>query len=344
MQETILLKDLSLFAENFEWHEDLRDKTFLITGATGLVGATLCKCLLALNSRYGLNLRVIAPVRDVAKAHRLFGRSDEHLLVRSAEVNALSPADVPEKIDYLIHLAAPTASAFFVQSPVETLQTVVEGTAALLAFARQKGVASGVYVSSVEVYGAISDDSVPLTEEQQGYIDPLSSRSSYSLGKRTAECYVHAYAEEYGLPFKTARLTQTFGPGIDATDNRVFAQFARSAHSGHDIILHTQGESAKPYCYSIDAVGALLFILLKGANGAAYNVANDQTYISVREMAEFVRANFAPDIRVRIEPDETKGYAPTTRLKLDTTALRRLGWRPLFDLRTMFENLIRSLD
>ena len=121
-----------------------------------------------------------------------------------------------------------------------------------------------VYVSSLEVYGTVTDDTNPLTESRQGYIDPMDVRSSYSMGKRAAECLCHSYAIEKSLSVSTARLAQTFGAGVDITDRRVFAQFAMSAVRNEDIVLHTTGELARMYCYTTDAVSALLHILLFG--------------------------------------------------------------------------------
>lgn len=71
------------------------------------------------------------------------------------------------------------------------------------------------------------------------------------------ECLCHSYAKEYGVPVKIARLTQTFGAGVSLEDTRVFAQFAKSIIKGEDLIMHTSGESSKPYCYTIDAIMAI---------------------------------------------------------------------------------------
>ena len=127
-------------------------------------------------------------------------------------------------------------------------------------------------------------------------------------------------------------------------DNRVVAQFARLAAKGEDIVLHTTGESARPYCYTTDCISALLYILLKGKNGEAYNVANDSTYISARGMAEFLRDNFNPAIDVRVELNDNMGYAPASKLNLSTEKLRALGWQPRYDLKQLFERLITYLS
>ena len=83
-------------------------------------------------------------------------------------------------------------------------------------------------------------------------------------------------------------MAQTFGAGILPTENRVFAQFARSALKGEDIVLKTEGKSEGNYVYTIDAVKAILMLLYKGEAGQAYNVANESSHTTIRKMAELV--------------------------------------------------------
>ena len=123
----------------------------------------------------------------------------------------------------------------------------------------------------------------------------------------------------------------------------MIAQFSRLAAEGYDIILHTTGEAARPYCYTTDAVSAILYILLRGEIGEAYNVANEKTYISARGMAEYLKEHFNPAINVRVELDNNMGYAPVTKLCLSAKKLMALGWQPRYGLKEMFERLINYL-
>ena len=113
--------------------------------------------------------------------------------------------------------------------------------------------------------------------------------------------------------------------------------------AGTDIILHTKGESAKPYCYTTDVVSAILYILLKGKSGESYNVANSDTYISIRGMAEFMIERFNPSVKIIIDEKNNMGYAPVTKLNLSTEKLKSLGWKPQKNLYCMFNNLIQSM-
>ncbi len=331
-------QDIKDFVASFGLSEELAGATILITGATGLIGSTLIHCLLALDKK----IRIIAPVRNKKRAEALF--EDDATKIELIECDLLSfDYDSIGEVDYIIHCAAPTSSKFFVEHPVETFDTILQGTSVLLQYAKRHSVLGFVYLSSLEVYGRLDNDSKLVTEDVQGYWDPTSVRSSYPMAKRAAENLCCLYAHEYGVPTKIARLTQTTGAGIAKDDNRVIAQFARLAAEGKDIILHTTGESARPYCYTTDAVSAILYIMLKGEKGEAYNVANGDTYISARGMAEYLKENFNPNINVRVELNEGMGYAPATKQRLSAEKLMKLGWVPRYGLKEIFERLTQYL-
>ena len=343
MNNQVLKEDVRLFAEHFELREQLWGKTFLITGATGLIGSVMVKCLLALNQKHDLGIKILAVVRDVEKAKNVFAEEFRTIDFIQMQLSDISRKTISAPVDFIIHLASPTAGKYMEEHPVETFNLAYQSTLTLLNFSKQTNVAGMVYVSSLEYYGQVLDDRL-ITEDMQGYVDPVSARSSYPMGKRAAEYLCYAYAHEYGTAAKVARLTQTLGAGISEHDNRVFAQFARSVIKGEDIVLHTTGESAKPYCYTTDCISAILYVLLKGQRGEAYNVANQETYISIRDMAEFLKENFNPSIGVRIEQNKNMGYAPVTKLRLSTEKLSSLGWIPQHGLKDIFERLISYLN
>lgn len=331
--------DIQAFAKNFELKENIAGSKFLITGATGLIGSTLAHCLLALDCK----IKITCPIRNLEKARTIYGdKFDGINFIETDLLEYLANLSSHDNFDHIIHCASPTEGKYMTAHPVETYALAIGSTCSLLRFAKQSGIRGMVYVSSLEYYGQNLDDNV-IVEDFQGHIDMNSPRSSYPMGKRAAEYLCTAYAEEFNVPVKIARLTQTFGAGIAKDDNRVFAQFAKSIVKGQDIVLHTTGESAKPYCYTTDCISGILYILLKGHNGEAYNVANPETYISIRQLAEYLCKEFNPNVKVVTELDSTLGYAPVTRLRLSSDKLMGLGWRPQLKLYDMFYNLIESV-
>lgn len=335
----MLKEDVKLFAEHFELWEQLRNKSFLITGATGLIGSVMIKCLLELNRQKQLGIKLVAVVRNIEKAQQVFGEDYPLVNFLKLELHNISTNSIHDSIDYIVHLASPTASKYFVEHPVETLRTAIEGTTTILEYAKAAKTKAMIYASSLEVYGSNNTDEW-IDESFQGYVNPTEVRSSYNIGKRACECLCHSYAKEYDVNVMIARLTQTTGAGITKDDNRVIVQFAHQAAEGKDIILHTTGKAARPYCYTTDAISALLYILLRGGSGQAYNVANADTYISAHDMAEYLKRHFNPSINVYLKLRNDMGYAPETKLKLDTAKIESLGWKPRYGLIEMFERLI----
>ena len=316
---------------------ETRFHKYLITGATGYIGSQLTWELL----RQGKEVEVL--VRDAKKATRMFSRRVKVLsadLADSASLCALSAG-----AEAIIHCAAPTQSTYMASKPVETADSIVLGTKNVLELAKRCRAKSVVYLSSMEVYGRINSESGRTTEDELGEIDARAPRSSYPLGKRMAEYYCRMYAHEYGLPVRIARLAQTFGRGVAKDDGRVFAQFARSALRGEDIVLHTQGLSMGNYCAIDEVVDALLFLAQKGEPGEAYNVVNEANTMRIRDMAALVQktlGNGKSQVVFDLAEGLSHGYAPDTGLRLSAAKLAGIGWQARKSLTEMYLELASS--
>lgn len=331
----ILEKDICEFVQRFRFASELKNSRILITGATGMIGSALVYCLQSLH----IGLHITLPVRSTDKAETLFGHDSRDLSIIGCDLGAFLE-NIKESYDYIIHCASPTSGEYMTRFPLETLDMVYQTTLSLIKYSKLHNIRGMVFLSSIESYGQILDGNLTVSEDVEGYIDIKSPRSSYPFGKRAAEFLCLASSREYGLPIKVARLTQTFGPNISYSDNRVFAQFARSVILKKDIILHSNGQSAKPYCDLVEGIEALLYILIRGNDGEVYNVSNDDTYISIYDLAIYLQKNFNPQIQVRIEPHPERGYAPITKLRLSSEKLQKLGWKPQCGLYEMFAKLI----
>lgn len=328
MNNSILEEDIKNIINDFDMSV-FDGKTILVTGATGLIGKLCVKSLL--NSGY--NTQVIALVRDEEKAKNIFGES-KRLTYLVQDIN--QRINTTRRVDYIIHAASTTSSKDFVEKPVETIYTAINGSRNVLEFAKNKRLEGMVYLSSLEIYGVNEKENIK--EEDYSYIDILNPRSSYSESKKMVETMCISYGTEYGVPVKIARLAQTFGAGVSISDNRVFAQFAKAIINKENIILHTKGETKRNYCYTTDAVRGIFTILTKGENNNAYNIANENSYYSISEMAHLLENEYT---KVEYKIDEVnRGYNPTVKIALNTEKLNALGWEAKVNLKEMFDRLI----
>lgn len=313
-------------AEFIPW-EKLQGTTILVTGATGLIGTSFIKSLDYINTVKKLNIKVLALVRNEAKAVERLAAIIPHGMIRFITGNVENLPAIEDNVDYILHAASQTASKEFVQHAVETMETSVLGTFNLLRLAKEKQCKGFVYLSSMEVYG-YPKKGHKVTENEIGSMTPLDLRNSYPISKVMAEAMCCAYAKEYNVPAMICRLTQTFGPGVHYNDNRIFAYFGRCVKEKKNIVLKTKGETERCYLYTTDAVTAILTIMLKGEPGQAYNAADESTYCSIAEMAERVAADGGIQVEYDIQPEAANGFPQTLYMNLDTKALRKLGWIP----------------
>lgn len=344
----VLSEDIKLIAESNLNFNKFKNASILVTGATGLIGSLLIKTLVFCNKYHNLNMNIIGLARSVDKVNSCFGEllKEESLKFIYNDIN--SEIKTTNSIDYIIHTASVTASKTMVTYPVDTIAISVLGTKNILDLAVEKKAKGVVYLSSMEVYGIVDNSLEYVREENLGYIDLSSVRSSYSESKRMCELLCLSYAKQFNLPVRIARLAQTFGAGISKDENRVFAQFAKCAINNNDIILHTLGNSEGNYCYTRDAIKALLLLLYKGESGESYNISNEETHTTIANMAKMVCEKFGNNnIKVVFDiPDDNLlyGYAPEVKMRLSSEKMRDLGWSPEVSLEEAYSRMIQSMN
>ena len=345
LENPIFREDMECIAGvDFVPWEKLRGKTLFITGATGLIGFNLISALVYMNLKRDIPLKIFALVRDETKARARFAE----ILAEGAPLQfVLGDLEhipvVDEKVDYIIHGGSPTASRYFAEHPVETIRMNLLGATALLEMAKEKQVESFLFLSSMEVYGSLHREE-KVDEDHESFVNTMNPRSSYPEAKRMIEAMCASYAAQYNVPTKVIRLTQTFGAGVRKEDNRVYAQFMRSAMAGEDIVLLTQGGTRRSYLYTADAVTAILTVLLKGKNGEAYNAANEDTYCSIKEMAEMVASMKEVNVVVKASKEIDKLYPAELFMNLSSQRLRKLKWESKLSLQEMFMKMMGTCD
>lgn len=339
MNREIYLRDVDRAIQALPDVQKLRSARILITGATGLVGAFLTDCLLALSDQNALDLRLYALCRNAARAKERFGERVNAIAADVSEATAL-----PE-CDYIIHAASNAHPKAFSADPVGTMLANILGVRNLLEHLRAQGHGRLLFVSTGEIYGdnpAIRDG---FAETDFGKIDSMNPRACYPESKRAAETLCASYLSQYRVDSVVARLCYVYGPTITNENSRADAQFLRNALSKKDIIMKSAGAQVRSYCYVADAARALITILLGGESGSAYNVANRAAVRSIREYAETLAKVAGVQVKFETPEDaEKRGYSTVSRAVQKPDRLEALGWKPLFSFEEGIEHTFRIIE
>lgn len=319
--------------------EKIKGKSFLITGATGLIGTCLIDALMCYNHQ-GADIQIYAVGRSWEKAKSRLGEYEKDVHFRFIEQDVRQPLPEDLKVDVIIPLASNTHPLAYSKYPIETIEINVKGAEHALNKALACG-ATVLYPSSVEVYGNARGEDT-FTEDYTGRLNLENARACYPESKRLSEALCYSYMTEQGVDIKIARLSRVFGPTILTSDTKASSQFIMKALAGEDIVLKSKGEQFFSYTYVADVVKAMLFVLLHGELGKVYNVSNKECDVKLKFFAETC-AHWAEKKVVFDLPSEQeqKGYSVAMHAILDNSRLLSIGFTPIYS----FDNAVhRTLN
>ncbi|MGH9164686.1 MAG: NAD-dependent epimerase/dehydratase family protein, partial [Acidimicrobiales bacterium] len=334
--------------EDLPW-ERLEGRTVLVSGASGFLAAYMVEVMLHLNRTVLRRpVRVIAMVRDAGRAEARFAAYADRPELRIVVHDVCLPLELTESVDYVVHAASQTSPLCYGIDPVATLGANLFGTHHLLELARANGATGFLFFSSSEVYGQVESSAMPVAEDTYGFLDPLSIRSCYAESKRVGETMCASWHHQHGVPVTIVRPFHTYGPGMRLDDGRAHADFVTDIVAGRNVIVRSDGQAARSFCYIADAAAGFFTVLLKGQAGHAYNVGDEEGELTMLELAKML-VDLSPSSGVHVDLQERpdgNGYlrSPVTRCCPNTAKLRALGWAPRVSLADGFSRTLRSFE
>lgn len=315
--------------------DELSGKTFLVTGATGMVGVMLIDVLMKLP-----HTKVIAVGRSKAKAQNRLGEYYDNSNFNFIEQDVQVPFSEDLKVDYIIPLASNTHPMAYSQYPIETMLINIEGARNALDLAVSSN-ATVIYPSSVEIYGN-SEEGHFFVENSNGKLNLANSRACYTESKRSCEALCQSYKSERNVKIKIVRLCRIFGPTMLMSDTKASSQFIIKAINNEDIVLKSEGNQYFSYIYVADAVAAILYVLLKGQDGEAYNISNLDTNVHLKDFASQCALYNNKKVLFDLPSEaEKKGFSIASTAILINDKLLSLGFVPLHNLR---EGIRRTIE
>ena len=337
------IEDLKAVIAESPWLNRFEEKSFLITGATGLICSSMIDLLLFYNEQYDANIKVYAAGRDREKVNERFFKFYGQPSLEFLPYDASKSNTFGMSVDYIIHGASNAYPAVVQKHPIETMQDNFSGMFELLEFAAENPVSNAVLISSSEIYGR-KESPEPFKEDEYGFIDLLNPRSAYSVGKRAAETLCASFACEKNVPVSIVRPGHIYGPTAGRTDNRISSSFAYDAAEGRDLVLKSDGSQIRSYCYMLDCATAILKVALDGKSVAAYNISNPASVMSIKEIASFYAEYGAVHLQFQCPTDREKAaFNPMQNSSLNSDRLQALGWKGLFDSKTGTEHTVRII-
>lgn len=341
------IKDILQTCEiELPWNK-LQDRSLMLSGATGLIGSFMVDVILEKNIKDSLNCTVYALGRNEEKARSRFLKfsDDPHFIFIPYDVKQPLVRDDIGTVDYILHLASNTHPMLYATDPIGTITTNIIGLQNLLDFAVKHNSSRFAFASSNEIYGENRGDVEFFDEDYCGYINCNTLRAAYPESKRCGEALCQAYKSQKGLDVVITRFTRSYGPTMIMSDTKAISQFIRKGIAGEDIILKSEGTQYYSYTYMADAVSGLLWILLAGESGEAYNIADEHSDIRLKDLAAIIAGIKGKKVVFEF-PDavEASGYSKATKARLDGQKLKALGWKPMYDIKSGMERTIKILE
>ncbi len=312
---------------------------FLITGGAGFVGSHLADQLLHEGHRvYAIDNLSTGSIANIA---HLKSNPRFHYTIDTI-TNEPVLAELVDQCDVIFHLAAAVGVKLIVEAPVHTIETNVHGTEVVLKHANKKKKLV-VVASTSEVYG--KSNSVPFREDDDLVLGPtIKHRWAYACSKAIDEFLALAYWKEKKLPVIVVRLFNTVGPRQTGQYGMVIPNFVRQALAGQPITVFGDGTQTRSFTYVGDVVCALVNLVKEpAAIGQVFNIGNGQE-ISIRELAERVKAlacSDSPIITIPYDQAYEAGFEDMPRRVPDIGKIKGLiGYQPRVHLDEILTKVI----
>jgi dTDP-glucose 4,6-dehydratase len=295
-----------------------------VTGGAGFIGSNFVRHALATSDD---QVTVFDALTYAGNLDNLRGLDDEQRFTfikgditdREAVVAALDGHDV------VVHFAAESHVDRSIVSPDEFVHTNCDGTNVMCDVARRVGVDRFLHVSTDEVYGSIEEGS--FTES-----DRLDARSPYSASKAASDLIALSYHSTYGLPVVVTRSSNNFGPY--QFPEKVIPLFVTNLIDQRTVPLYGDGLNVRDWCYVNDNCAGIDLVLRKGGVAEIYNIGAGNE-ITNRELTYAILDIVGADESMVDYVTDRLGH--DRRYSIDTTKVRRLGWRPEREFREALE-------
>lgn len=316
----------------------------LITGITGMVGSHLADYLLEHTDwdLYGM-CRWRSPIDNIEHLMPRANAGDRVYLLYGDLRDYISLQNVIERCrpDYVFHLAAQSYPTTSFTSPLETLDTNIQGTERLLEALRKcPGIDPLIHVcSSSEVFGRVPKEKLPIHEECS-----FHPASPYAISKVGTDLLGRYHAEAYGQKVMVTRMFTHTGPRRgDVFAESTFAKQIAMAEAGliPPVLKVGNLESLRTWSDVRDAVRAYYMLLtINPVPGEYYNIGGDYT-CKVGEMLGYLLSiSTRAEIKIETDPARLRPLDADLQVPDASKFHRHTGWNPEIPFEKTMQDLL----
>lgn len=320
----------------------MTDQKILVTGGAGFIGSHLSEALLSLGHK-------VTIIDNLSTGHwsnieHLEGQLGFRAIIASADEQALIEAEVARH-DFVYHLASAVGVKLIIDRPVETVETIVNTTHAVMqACSRYRRPV--LLTSTSEVYGKSTQ--IPFKETDDVVMGSTEKRRwAYACAKAVDEFLALAHHVQTNLPVYVVRLFNTVGPRQSGQYGMVLPRFVKQALAGEPITVFGDGTQQRCFCSVHDVVRGLIALPHKpAARGKVVNIGT-QEEVSILELAQRVKALCQSESEIRIIPYAEaygEGFDDMLRRVPDLSRAKALiDWQPQYQLDEIIQQVITYL-
>ena len=234
------------------------------------------------------------------------------------------------KIDVIVNFAAETHVDNSIESSDEFIKTNINGTHTLLKMLHKYEIKKFVQISTDEVYGALSENDKPFTENT-----PLAPNSPYSASKTSADLLCRSFYETYKYPIVITRCSNNYGSNQHT--EKLIPKMIENIKSGKKIPIYGDGRNIRDWVHVEDHCEAIDLVLHKGKNGEVYNIGGECEKRNI-DIANIVLSHLNASTDLIEYVEDRKGH--DWRYAVDITKIKNeLGWYP----KRKFDESIKEL-
>ena len=308
----------------------------LVTGGCGFIGSNFIKHMVQKYPEYDINCYdklTYAGNRDNLNDIEGWYHNFHFIKGDICDYEKLRQTVKALDVDVIINFAAETHVDNSIENSDEFIKTNINGTHNLLKIMHEFTIHKFVQISTDEVYGTLTEDDEPFTEETH-----IAPNSPYAASKASADMLCRSFYETYKYPITITRCSNNYGP--NQHNEKLIPKLIENIREGNKVPIYGDGKNIRDWVHVQDHCEAIDVVLHKGDDGEVYNIGGECEKRNI-EIVDDILLNFEQGYDLVEYVEDRKGH--DWRYAMDISKIKqKLGWSPRVTFKQGMKELINK--